>query len=130
MRSIQPIEGVRTAKSVVAACPEGSVGMSQCVAIQLPVPTQCDRAGVAPVEPKYLDATGRPLSVRIGYDMCFEVPGSTPIAIVLMLFSHPEVTPRLESPERMIIEPEWLTNETFIDPFGNKCARVVVPAGG
>ena len=65
--------------------------MSQCAAMQLPVAMQCDRPPAASVEP-----TPKPLSIRIGYEMCFEAPGPAPTAMVLMLFAHPEVASRLE----------------------------------
>ena len=98
--------------------------MSQCVAIQSPVMIESDRPAISQPE-----VGPRPLSVRIGYDMQFEVPGSFPTTMVLMLFAHPEVAPRLEAPERLVVDPEWVTPETFIDPFGNKCARVTVQPG-
>ena len=97
--------------------------MTQCVPVHLPV-----------VSPAYRSAgsalpASRPLSLRIGYDMRFEVPGPAPTAMVFMLFAHPEVAGRLETPERLLVEPGELPVETFHDSFGNKCARVTVPAG-
>lgn len=97
--------------------------MSEPVVMQLPVlsPSGESTGG---------EACPRPLSLRVGYDMHFEVPGPAPTAMVLMLFAHPEVAGRLEAPERLAIEPDYLGMETFLDPFGNRCARVIVPPGG
>jgi transglutaminase-like putative cysteine protease len=98
--------------------------MSQCVLKQLPVVTACHRhIGLVESGP-------RALSLRVGYDMHLEVPGPAPTAMVLMLFAHPEVAGRLDSAERLIVEPGDLPVETFLDPFGNRCARVTVPPGG
>ena len=74
-------------------------------------------------------APGRPLKLRIGYDMQFEVAGPLPTTMVLMLYAHPEVAHRLDRPERMVVEPAGLKVETFLDGFGNRCARVVAPPG-
>lgn len=66
------------------------------------------------------------MQIRIGYDIEFEVPAPTPM--VLMLYVHPERTHDLHGPERMVVTPDVpVTN--FIDGFGNRCARVVAPAG-
>lgn len=73
--------------------------------------------------------TGRPLALRIGYDMQFELPGPQPTTMVLMLYAHPEVSGRLDRPERMAVEPGELPVEIFLDGFGNRCARVVAPPG-
>jgi transglutaminase-like putative cysteine protease len=99
--------------------------MSQSFAMHLPVPIFSDWQPVGSVE-----ASPRPLAVRVGYDMRFDVPGPAPTAMILMLFAHPEVAGRLETPERLIIEPDGSAAETFLDPFGNRCARVIIPPGG
>jgi len=104
--------------------PEGFAGMNESVVMQLPVPTPSGQPA------RGVEASPRPLAVRVGYDMRFDVPGPAPTAMVLMLFAHPEVAGRLESPERLTIEPDELRMETFLDPFGNRCARVIVPPGG
>ena len=74
-----------------------------------------------------LRAGSRPLPLRIGYDMCFEL-GSRPTPMVFMLYVHPEVAPKLGGPERLVVEPD-IAVESFIDGFGNRCARVVAPPG-
>ena len=73
--------------------------------------------------------SARPLALRVGYDMAFELPGPRPTPMLLMLYCHPEVAPRLDREERMVVEPAEVKVETFADGFGNRCARVVAPAG-
>jgi hypothetical protein len=74
-------------------------------------------------------APPRPLALRIGYDMRFELLGPQPTAMLLMLYVHPEIAPRLDAPERIVVEPLDQPIETFFDAFGNRCARVVAPPG-
>ncbi len=69
----------------------------------------------------------RPLALRVGYDMHFELTQAT-TAILLMLYVHPEVAPRLDRPERLVVDPD-VGVEAFTDNFGNRCGRVVAPAG-
>jgi transglutaminase-like putative cysteine protease len=99
--------------------------MSQFFSAQLPSLLNAGRQPASSI-----DASSRPLALRIGYDMRFDVPGPAPTAMVLMLFAYPDVANRLETTERLLIEPDNLTAETFLDPFGNRCARIVVPPGG
>jgi transglutaminase-like putative cysteine protease len=80
-------------------------------------------------EPRAAAADDRRLALRIGYDMRFEVPGPLPTTMLLMLYAHPEVTPQLDRPEQLIVEPAGLPVEVFTDGFGNRCGRVVAPAG-
>jgi transglutaminase-like putative cysteine protease len=70
----------------------------------------------------------RPLSLRIGFDMQFEVFGPQPTAMLLMLFCHPEVAPGLDRPERLDVEP-GLPLEVLTDAFGNRFGRLVAPVG-
>ncbi|HLV81016.1 MAG TPA: transglutaminase family protein [Chthonomonadaceae bacterium] len=64
--------------------------------------------------------------LRIGYEIVFELPAPTPM--VLILFVHPSLTPRLRQPERLSVEPE-IAMEDYIDSFGNHCARILAPPG-
>jgi transglutaminase-like putative cysteine protease len=73
--------------------------------------------------------TQKPLALRIGYDMQFEIFGPQPTAMLMMLYVHPEVTPQLASPERLIVDLPGLPVETFFDAFGNRCGRLVAPPG-
>jgi transglutaminase-like putative cysteine protease len=90
----------------------------------------------APVRQPWQPAAGvRPLALRIGFDMHFEIPGPAPTAMVFMLYVHPEVAHQLDGPERLVVEGAGETGpdgnvETFLDAYGNRCARVVAPPGG
>jgi transglutaminase-like putative cysteine protease len=64
--------------------------------------------------------------VRIGFDLQYDVPAET--AMLLMLHVHPHRASALTKPPRLIIEPA-VTEETFIDAFGNRASRIVAPAG-
>jgi transglutaminase-like putative cysteine protease len=70
----------------------------------------------------------RPLSLRIGFDMQFEIGGPSPTAMLLMLFCHPEVAPQLDRPEQLVIEPQ-LPVQILGDAFGNRYGRLVAPVG-
>jgi transglutaminase-like putative cysteine protease len=72
---------------------------------------------------------GQGLALQIGYDMRFQIAGPLPTAMVFMLHLHPEVQVQLESPERFCVESAGVSTEIFLDPFGNRCARVIAPAG-
>jgi len=64
--------------------------------------------------------------IRIGYDLIFDLAEPTPM--VLMLYVHPSIAPRLTGPESVRIEPEIAIHD-YIDGFGNRCARILAPAG-
>ena len=72
-------------------------------------------------------APAKPLALRVGFDMKIEVYGPTPI--LLMLYAHPEVEAKLESPDAIAAEPAWPI-EVFRDGFGNRVGRIVAPAAG
>jgi transglutaminase-like putative cysteine protease len=74
-------------------------------------------------------STARPLSLRIGYDMQFEIFGPQPTAMLLMLYVHPEIAPQLNGPERLVVEPAGIPIDTFVDCYGNRCGRIVAPPG-
>jgi transglutaminase-like putative cysteine protease len=64
--------------------------------------------------------------IRLGYEIGFEIPAPTPM--LLMLYTHPERTATLREPDRVHVEPS-VSVEEFLDPFGNRCGRIVAPAG-
>jgi transglutaminase-like putative cysteine protease len=64
--------------------------------------------------------------ILIGYDLIFEVP--SPTAMVLMLYVHPDRAGDLVEPEKLNVEPA-VPIEDFTDVYGNRAARVLVPAG-
>ena len=82
----------------------------------------------APITLKF-PAPSRPLSLRIGFDMHFEIAGPHPTAMLLMLYAHPEVAHQLSAPERLVVEPSDVPVQSFFDAFGNRCGRVVAPPG-
>src|SRR4029079_15179906 len=65
--------------------------------------------------------------IRIGYEFQFDLPSAA--HMVLMLHTHPEKAHLLQRPERIHIEPLGLRVDAFTDAFGNRCSRVMVPAG-
>lgn len=64
--------------------------------------------------------------IRIGFDLVFDVQVRTPM--VLMLRVHPSREASLRIPERIRTEPD-VPMDDFIDGFGNRCSRIVSPAG-
>src|ERR1035441_9094506 len=64
--------------------------------------------------------------IRIGYDIIFDLPVSTPMH--LLLYVHPSRMSRLREPEVLTIEP-YVPVQKFIDSFGNTCGRITAPAG-
>jgi transglutaminase-like putative cysteine protease len=105
------------AAAAAAQAAAATVDLTVPSSLTLPVPVP----GVTPAP--------RPLSMRIGYDMHFELLGPQPTAMLLMLYVHPEVAPRLDGPERIVVAGTDHPLETFFDAFGNRCARVVAPPG-
>jgi len=80
--------------------------------------------------PLRLAATrARELSLRIGFDMHFDVPGPHPTAMVLMLYCHPDAAGRLDRTEQLVCDPGGVNVERFTDCFGNRCARLIMPPG-
>ncbi|MEO6436883.1 MAG: transglutaminase family protein [Tepidisphaeraceae bacterium] len=64
--------------------------------------------------------------IRIGYEFQFDL--TSPTHMVLMLHTHPDRAHLLQRPERMHVEPEARI-DSFLDTFGNRCARLMGPAG-
>src|ERR1700734_2364998 len=64
--------------------------------------------------------------IRIGFDLTFEIPA--PVPMVLMLYTHPSRTSSLFAPEYIHSSPS-IPISTFIDHYGNRCGRIVAPAG-
>jgi hypothetical protein len=64
--------------------------------------------------------------IRLGYDLTFQVPSRS--AMLLMLYVHPSQAPSLVEVDRVQVVP-YAPVEEFIDTFGNRCGRLVVPPG-
>ena len=64
--------------------------------------------------------------IRLGYEFLFDVP--SPVPMLLKLYLHPSQLPKVKKPEELRIEPETSIEE-FIDDFGNRVGRLVLPTG-
>jgi transglutaminase-like putative cysteine protease len=64
--------------------------------------------------------------LSIGYEMAFSFP--QPTAMILMLHVHPSRVAMIRKPEQLEVKP-WVPASDYIDCFGNRCSRLVVPAG-
>ena len=64
--------------------------------------------------------------IRIGYDITVSFYAPTPV--IHMLYMHPTRKSSVKKPEQLILEPA-IPVEDFIDSFGNRCGRLVAPAG-
>jgi transglutaminase-like putative cysteine protease len=66
------------------------------------------------------------MKIRLGYDIAFETPQE--VAVVAMLHVHPSRIPDLRQPD--VLETNaGVTKDEYVDSFGNRCARLVAPAG-
>jgi transglutaminase-like putative cysteine protease len=64
--------------------------------------------------------------IRLGYDIQFEIPAQ--VAMVALLNVHPSRVHDLLEPDVLKIEPN-IPVTSYIDSFGNHCARFVAPQG-
>jgi transglutaminase-like putative cysteine protease len=64
--------------------------------------------------------------IRLGYDIELEL--MSPRTVIAMLFVHPSRAADLLEPDSIQTSPEVLMEE-YSDSFGNRCARLVAPAG-
>jgi transglutaminase-like putative cysteine protease len=64
--------------------------------------------------------------IRVGYELIFDVPAPAPMLLMLDLDPPREATVR--RPGGMRLEP-WVPTDRFLDHFGNRCTRIVAPAG-
>lgn len=64
--------------------------------------------------------------IRLAYDLQFDIPCE--VAIVALLNVHPTRAQDLVEPDEVRTEPA-LPVTSYIDSFGNRCARFVAPAG-
>lgn len=66
------------------------------------------------------------MHIRLGYDIVIRQNASTPL--VLLLHLRPELQERLIRPDDLLLDPTIPSSE-YTDSFGNRCIRVVAPAG-
>lgn len=64
--------------------------------------------------------------IRVGFEISFQFP--QPTAMIVLLYVHPASRPSIYTSEQLAIQPSVPVSE-FIDAFGNRCGRMVVPAG-
>jgi hypothetical protein len=64
--------------------------------------------------------------IKAGFDVAFECPAATPM--ILQLSIHPSRDADLLTPNRIASDPP-LPMRSYLDLFGNRVARVEVPAG-
>ena len=64
--------------------------------------------------------------IRIGYEIAFDVP--TPAPMLLVLSTHHDHDHQIVRPGKLEIEPKVPVHE-YIDGFGNRCGRIIAPAG-
>jgi transglutaminase-like putative cysteine protease len=66
------------------------------------------------------------MQIRLGYDIVTRQVAATPM--VLMLHTRPELGTALTRPDDLRVTPDVPMHE-YTDSFGNRCVRVVAPAG-
>lgn len=81
---------------------------------------------VLPPQYFHLTRKERPMLIQVGYDIIFEHPAPTPI--IAMLYLHPSHRLDIRRGDFLLVEPPSLVGE-YIDVFGNRCARLLAPAG-
>lgn len=64
--------------------------------------------------------------IKIGFDIQFELAAPTPM--ILMLYVHPSRQADLRAEEKILVEPGVPLTD-FTDLYGNRCARLLAPAG-
>jgi transglutaminase-like putative cysteine protease len=64
--------------------------------------------------------------IRVGFDIQFDVFSDVPM--IALLNVHPSRVPDLVEPDELRIEPD-VPFTTYLDSFGNRCTRFVVPPG-
>ncbi|HEY2860654.1 MAG TPA: transglutaminase family protein, partial [Terracidiphilus sp.] len=64
--------------------------------------------------------------IRVAYDIRYEIPAQ--VAMAAMLHVHPSRSADLLEPDEIQTEPR-LPVSSYIDGFGNRCARFVAPPG-
>jgi transglutaminase-like putative cysteine protease len=64
--------------------------------------------------------------LRLGYDIRFDIPA--PVTMVVLLNVHPSRLADLRAPDEVQAEPA-LRIESFVDSFGNRCARFLAQKG-
>lgn len=64
--------------------------------------------------------------IRVGFEAAFAFEEATPLLAMVSL--HPGRTSSIRLPERLQVDP-WVPFSEYIDLYGNRCTRMVAPAG-
>ena len=64
--------------------------------------------------------------IKVGYEFVFQV--ETPSLMLLMVALHPDREHTVRRHSGMLIEP-YIPIEEFSDVYGNRCRRILAPAG-
>lgn len=64
--------------------------------------------------------------IQVGYEISFELPQPAPM--LLMLYLHPSRMQTTRIADRLVVSPS-LNVSQYIDSYGNRCGRMVAPAG-
>jgi len=64
--------------------------------------------------------------IKLGFNLAFDIP--SPVPMLLMLYTHPSRAGHLLQPEFIHANPT-MPIYNFTDGFGNRCGRIVAPAG-
>jgi transglutaminase-like putative cysteine protease len=66
------------------------------------------------------------MHIRTGFEIAYDCAQPTPMLLVLNV--HPSRHGDLDAPERLAFDPPIPSSE-YLDGFGNRCTRIVAPAG-
>lgn len=66
------------------------------------------------------------MQIRVGYELIYECPQPTPMIVTLSI--HQDRAGDIIVPDTMSTDPQ-VPLTSYIDGFGNKCTRLVAPAG-
>lgn len=66
------------------------------------------------------------MQLRVGFEMTYQCAQPTPMMLALSI--HPSRATDLLNPDRLVTDPAVPAN-SYVDLFGNRCSRLVAPAG-
>lgn len=66
------------------------------------------------------------MKIRVGFEIAFDLPHESPV--LLMLYLHPSRAATTSRPDRLEVWPDVPITQ-YIDSYGNRCGRLVAPAG-
>lgn len=66
------------------------------------------------------------MQIRVGYELVYECPQPTPMIVTLSI--HEDRAADIIVPDTMSTDPQ-VPLTSYLDAFGNKCTRLVAPAG-